>query len=127
MPLLYTLAVLAVLIATTVVDAFVVTVVHSSFGRRAVVLLESKSSDASSSAAKKTVQEENALVAKPLTHIKQNKFAPTPEEAKDMNDEQFRSVIYKRMKEAERERRKNGPIGGQSSDDYLDSLSRKKE
>jgi len=48
-------------------------------------------------------------------------------QAKNMNDEEFRAVIYKRMKEAERERRKSGPIGNQSSDDYLDSLSRKKE
>ena len=43
-----------------------------------------------------------------------------------MSDEEFRAVIYRRMKEAERERRqKNGSIGNASSDDYLDSLSRK--
>ena len=65
------------------------------------------------------------IVDKPLTHIKQNKYAPTTDEAKTMTDEEFRKTIYKRMKEAEAERRKKGPIGGQVSDDYLDSLSRK--
>ena len=65
------------------------------------------------------------IVDKPLTHIKQNKYAPTTEEAKTMTDEEFRKTIYKRMKDAEIERRKRGPIGGQVSDDYLDSLSRK--
>jgi hypothetical protein len=38
-------------------------------------------------------------------------------------DEEFRASIYKRMKEAENERRKSGPVGGASSEDYLNSLS----
>lgn len=71
-----------------------------------------------------TVQKfENMVVAKGLTHIKQNKFAPTPEEAKNMTDEEFRAIIYKRMKEDERERRKKGPIGGAAADEYENWLN----
>lgn len=44
-----------------------------------------------------------------------------------MTDEQFRATIYKRMKAAEAERRKSGPVGNACSDDYLESLSRKKQ
>ena len=68
---------------------------------------------------------EKSVVSEGLTHVKYNKYAPTPEEASTMTDEEFRATIYKRMKEAERERRKSGPIGGASSDDYINSLSRK--
>ena len=76
---------------------------------------------------KKAVTDESVAVSKPLTHIKQNKYAPSANEAATMTDEEFRKTIYLRMKEDERERRKNGPVGNKTSDDYLDSLSRKKE
>lgn len=65
-------------------------------------------------------------VSEGLTHIKYNKFAPTPEEAAQMSDAEFRGTIYKRMKEAEMERRKAGNIGSASSDDYINNLSRKR-
>ena len=68
--------------------------------------------------------EENAVVEKGLTHLKYNKYAPPPEEAANMTAEEFRANIYKKMKEAEAERRKAGPIGNVNSDNYLDSLSR---
>jgi hypothetical protein len=76
---------------------------------------------------KKAVVEDTAVVKKGLTHIKNNKYAPTPDEAATMTDEEFRKTIYLRMKEDERERRKNGPVGNKTSDDYLDSLSKKRE
>jgi len=68
---------------------------------------------------------ENAVVEEGLTHIKRNKFAPTPEEAKNLTDEEFRTLIYKRMKEDERERRKNGPVGGAVADEYEKFLNAK--
>ena len=43
-----------------------------------------------------------------------------------MTQEEFRAVIYKRMKDAELERRSKGKVGGATSDDYINSLSRKK-
>lgn len=69
---------------------------------------------------------EDAAVTKGLTHIKYNKYAPTPEEASKMTPEEFQAVIYKRMKEAERKRREDqkGLIGGAIADDYLNSLSK---
>jgi len=72
---------------------------------------------------------EKEQVSKGLTHIKYNKYAPTPEEAANMTDEEFRRVIYTRMRAAEVERRKEqrGLWGGAVSDDYIDSLSRKKQ
>eukprot|EP01041_Mallomonas_annulata_P012196 gene12196-25620_t len=69
---------------------------------------------------------ENKKVDKGLTHIKYNKFAPTPEEAANMTDEEFRATIYKRMKAEEIERRKMGPVGGATADSYLNNLSKKK-
>ena len=71
-------------------------------------------------------QNEVAAVTKGLTHIKYNKYAPTPEEASKMTPEEFQATIYKRMKEAERIRREEqkGLIGGAIADDYLDSLSK---
>lgn len=67
------------------------------------------------------------IVAKGLSHIKYNKFAPTPEEAKNMTTDEFRSTIYKRMKDAELQRRKEqgNKVGGAVSDDYLESLGNK--
>jgi len=58
-------------------------------------------------------------VSKGLTHIKYNKYAPSAEEAAAMTSEQFRAVIYERMRQAEQERRRRGPIGGAVSDDYI--------
>ena len=66
---------------------------------------------------------EKLAVERGLTHIKQNKFAPSPEEAKNMTDEEFRMEIYKRMKEDERERRKKGPVGGAVADEYEEWLN----
>jgi len=88
--------------------------------------LMSESSEISPDRSQKLSNWENEKVEKGLTHIKRNKYAPTPEEAATMTDDEFRQVLYKRMKEAERERRSKGPIGNASSDDYLESLSRKK-
>ena len=62
-------------------------------------------------------------VAKGLTHIKYNKYAPSAEEAAGMTSEQFRAVIYQRMRQAEEERRRQGAVGGAVSDDYIASLS----
>ena len=62
-------------------------------------------------------------VAKGLTHIKYNKYAPSAEEAAGMTSEQFRTVIYQRMRQAEEERRRQGKVGGAVSDDYIASLS----
>ncbi len=69
---------------------------------------------------------EDAAVTKGLTHIKYNKYAPSPEEASRMSPEEFQATIYKRMKEAERKRREEqkGLIGGAVADDYLNSLSK---
>ncbi len=71
-------------------------------------------------------QNEVAVVTQGLTHIKYNKYAPTPEEASKMTPEEFQATIYKRMKEAERKRREEqkGLIGGAIADDYLNSLSK---
>lgn len=69
---------------------------------------------------------ENAPVTKGLTHIKYNKYAPSAEEAKDLTDIQFREFMMKKMKAAEVERRKYGPVGNANSDNYLDNLSRSK-
>jgi len=79
-----------VLTALTAADAFVIGAARVSWIKfpsrtpQTVRLFDTQSSDASSSssssASKKAVQDENAVVAKPLTHIKQNKFAPSPEE-----------------------------------------------
>ena len=66
---------------------------------------------------------EKQAVERGLTHIKQNKFAPSPEEAKNMSDEEFRMEIYKRMKVDERERRKKGPVGGAVADEYEEYLN----
>lgn len=64
-------------------------------------------------------------VEKGLSHIKYNKYAPTPDEAKNMTSDVFRSTIYRRMKDAELERRKEqgNRVGNAVSDDYLDSLN----
>lgn len=86
----------------------------------------SAAADANQQQQKKAVVDEG-VVAKGLTHIKQNKYAPSPDEAATMTDEEFRKTIYLRMKEAERERRQSGPVGNKTSDDYLDSLSKKRE
>ena len=64
-------------------------------------------------------------VSKGLTHIKYNKYAPSAEEAAAMTSEQFRAVIYERMRQAEQERRSRGLVGGAVSDDYIASLSRR--
>ena len=63
-------------------------------------------------------------IDKGLTHIKYNKFAPSPAEAELMNGEEFRQSIYKKMKAAEVVRRaeQRGAVGNQVSDDYLESL-----
>lgn len=69
---------------------------------------------------------EERKVDKGLTHIKYNKYAPSADEATNMTSNEFRETIYKRMKEAERERRvRNGVVGNAASQEYLDSLSRK--
>lgn len=72
---------------------------------------------------------ENIPVEKGLTHIKNNKYAPPPELAAKMTQEQFRDWIYKEMKAAERIRRdaQGGKVGSQISDDYINSLSKKSE
>mmetsp|Transcript_18209 Transcript_18209/g.18268 ORF Transcript_18209/g.18268 Transcript_18209/m.18268 type:complete len:113 (+) Transcript_18209:101-439(+) len=69
---------------------------------------------------------EKAKVEKGLTHIKYNKYAPTAEEAANMTNVEFRATLYKRMKEAEDERRKSGPVGGVTADNYLESLEKRK-
>lgn len=61
-------------------------------------------------------------VKKGLTHIKYNKFAPSPEVAAKMTDEEFRAYIYLRMKEEEKKRRADGRVGNAVSDDYLNGL-----
>ena len=71
---------------------------------------------------------EQTPVSKGLTHIKQNLYAPPPELAAKMTQEQFRSYIYKEMKRAESKRRseQGGAVGSQISDDYINSLSKPK-
>ena len=49
-------------------------------------------------------KQEVEKVDKGLTHIKYNKYAPSPEEAANMTSKEFRDTIYKRMKQAENER-----------------------
>ena len=63
-----------------------------------------------------------------LTHIKYNKYAPPSHVAAKMSQEEFRAYIYKEMKEAERKRRmeQGGAVGSQISDDYINSLGKKK-
>ena len=86
---------------------------------------ESTSSEKSESPINRSVTDDGAKVEKGLTHIKYNKFAPLPDEAAAMTDEEFRKVIYQRMKEDERIRREAGLVGGATSDNYIDNLSRK--
>jgi hypothetical protein len=73
-------------------------------------------------------QAESAVVNKGLTHIKQNKYAPSSEVAASMDDEEFRTSIYKNMKAAERERKasQKGTVGSAISDEYLESLGTRK-
>lgn len=68
---------------------------------------------------------EQEAVMQGLTHIKQNKYAPPPLEAAKMTQADFRAYMYKKMKEAERERRaaQGGVVGNAVSDDYINSLS----
>ena len=71
---------------------------------------------------------ENEEVDQGLTHIKYNKYAPPSHVAAKMSQEEFRAYIYKEMKEAERKRRleQGGAVGSQISDDYINSLGKKK-
>ena len=71
---------------------------------------------------------EQTPVSKGLTHIKQNLYAPPPELAAKMTQEEFRAYIYKEMKRAESKRRseQGGAVGSQISDDYINSLSKPK-
>lgn len=84
----------------------------------------SKKPSAPAKISEKIAQAESAKVDKGLTHIKQNKYAPSSEEAADMNDEEFRMSIYKNMKDAERERKtsQKGTVGSAISDEYFESL-----
>jgi len=67
---------------------------------------------------------ENKAVTKGLTHIKYNIYAPSPEEAAKMTPEEFRYNILTKMKRAEEARKRKGAVGGQVSDEYIDSLNR---
>lgn len=90
--------------------------------------INSASDESSIHPSKATIQDnETKAVEKGLTHIKYNKYAPSAEEAVGMTDEEFRQVIYSRMKEDERVRRSKGRVGNAVSDDYLASLSKKKD
>ena len=68
---------------------------------------------------------EQEAVMEGLTHIKRNKYAPPPLEAAKMTQADFRQYMYKKMKEAERERKaaQGGVVGNAVSDDYINSLS----
>jgi len=44
-----------------------------------------------------------------------------------MSSEEFRAVIYSRMRAAENERRRQGAVGGAVSDDYISSLNKKRD
>jgi hypothetical protein len=68
---------------------------------------------------------EQEAVMEGLTHIKRNKNAPPPLEAAKMSQADFRQYMYKKMKEAERERKaaQGGVVGNAVSDDYINSLS----
>jgi hypothetical protein len=103
-----------------------------SIPHKNVLLIAHESASATNSAnnpipisSPELLAKEGEIVSKGLTHIKYNKFAPSPEEAASMTGEQFREHIYRRMREEERQRRSAGPVGNAVSDDYLNSLSRK--
>lgn len=102
-------------------NGFVLLPARIPSGRR-VTTLQAAENDEKKFDVKSAEQE---AVMEGLTHIKRNKYAPPPLEAAKMTQADFRQYMYKKMKEAERERKaaQGGVVGNAVSDDYINSLS----